>query len=204
MQPESLNRHTEATRRAIVEAGAALLLEGSDDGFTVQGVADRAGLTHRTVYRYFPTRQELLAAAARSLALEVDDDFRDVSTIREWLDGVGPHLAGAETNLSLVRRLLAAVLASEDPLAEDPLLDRDARRWEVLRAELPHLTESDARRTFAMLRHLTSSSSYVLFRLRFGMAPPEAVETIRAAALLIVDQAAARDRAAARGLPGDG
>lgn len=205
MQPASTNRHTEATRQAILKAGVELLLDRRDDEFTVQEVADRAGLTHRTVYRYFPTRQELMAATARSLTPDLGDDFRDVSTIRDWIDAVEPHLARTEANLALVRRLLAAVLASDDLLlVEERTRARDAHRWQVFRAEFPHLTEPDARRTFATLRQLTSSSSYVLFRLRFAMSPAEAVETIRAAALQIVEQAAARDRAAARGGAGYG
>lgn len=205
MQSTSTKRHIQATRRAILQAGVDLLLEREDDGFTVQEVADRAGLTHRTVYRYFPTRQELMAAAARSLTPDLGDDFRDVSTIREWIDAVEPHLARTEANFALVRRLLAAVLASGDLLlVDDRTRDSDAHRWQVFRGELRHLSAPDARRTFATLRQLTSSSSYVLFRLRFAMSPAEAVETIRAAALQIAERAAARDRAAERGNAGDG
>jgi len=204
MPTTATDRHTESTRLAILQAGVELLQERRDDGFTVQEVADRAGLTHRTVYRYFATRQELVAAAARSLVPDVDD-FRDVSTIHEWIEAVATHLDRTETNLTLVRRLLAAVLASDDlVLVEQPARERDAHRWRVFRAELPHLAEADALRTFAALRHLTSSSSYVLFRLRFGMSPPEAVDTIRAAALQLIEQAGARNRAAARGVPGHG
>jgi AcrR family transcriptional regulator len=204
MQTTVTNRHTETTRHAILQAGVELLLERSDDGFTVQEVADRAGLTHRTVYRYFPARQELMAAVARSLVPDLDD-FRDVSTTQQWIEAVAPHLARTEANLTLVRRLLAAVLASDDPLlVAERTGDRDAHRWQVFRAEFPDLAEADARRTFATLRHLTSSSSYVLYRLRFAMSPSEAVETIRAAALQIVEQTAARNRAAAREVPGDG
>ena len=57
-------RHTEATRKVILDAAVDLFLERQSDEFSVQEVADRAGLTHRTVYRYFPSRQELLGATA--------------------------------------------------------------------------------------------------------------------------------------------
>lgn len=196
-------RHTEATRQAILEAGGELLLERSNDGFTVQDVADRAGLTHRTVYRYFPTRQELLAATARLLTSGLGDDFEHVSTVEEWLDALEPHLTRVEANLALLRRLLAAVLASEDgPL--DSSRDRDTRRWDVFRAEFPHLSEREARRTFATLRHVTSSSSYLLYRLRFQLAPDESVEAILTAARLIVERAASKDRLEAERRASDG
>ena len=90
-------RHTEATRKAIVEAAAELFLDRRRGGVSVQEVADRAGLTHRTVYRYFPTRQELMGATAQYLAPGfADDPFGDVSTVedaaREHPNAAGPHI----------------------------------------------------------------------------------------------------------------
>jgi len=193
-------RHTEATRRAIVEAAAELFVDRRQDGFSVQDVADRAGLTHRTIYRYFPTRIDLIGAAAQHLAPGFgEDSYGDVSTVEEWIDGVGAHLARTEANLEVVRSVLAAMLASEDlELVGGGLHDRDTHRWEVFRRQFPHLSEDDARRTFATLRHLTSSTTYVLYRLRFGMSPAEATQTIRGGAEQIVEQAAIRDQAADR------
>ena len=193
-------RHTEATRKAIVEAAAELFVDRRREGFSVQDVADRAGLTHRTVYRYFPTRQELIAAAAQYLAPGfAEDSFGDVSTVEEWIDGVEAHLARTEANFEIVRSVLVAVLASEDLVpSEGGLHDRDVHRWEVFRRQFPRLSDDDARRTFATLRHLTSSTTYVLYRMRFAMSPSEATEAIRTGASQIVEQAALRDQAASR------
>jgi AcrR family transcriptional regulator len=194
-------RHTEATRKAIVEAAAELFVDRRQDGFSVQDVADRAGLTHRTVYRYFPTRHELIGAAAQHLAPGFgEDSFGEVSSVEEWIDALGAHLARTEANFEVVRSVLAAVLASGDlALPRAGLQDRDAHRWGVFRRQFPHLSEDDARRTFTTLRHLTSSTTYVFYRLRFGMSPAEATEAIRSGAAQIVDQAARRDRATDQG-----
>jgi AcrR family transcriptional regulator len=191
-------RHTDATRKAILEAAVDLFLERQSDGFSVQEVADRAGLTHRTVYRHFPSRQDLLGATAERLAPAlVDQRFADVSTVEEWIDAVGAHFAHTEANFELVRSVVAALLTSEDPrLFGQDLRERDSHRWEVFRRQFPHLPEGDARQTFATLRHLISSTSYVLYRLRFGMSPAEGTEAIKSAASQIVEQAARRDRAA--------
>lgn len=198
MTVAAATRHTEATRKAIVEAAAELFLDRRRNGFSVQEVADRAGLTHRTVYRYFATRQELIGAAAQHLAPSLaEDSFEEVSTVEEWMDGVEAHLARTEANFETVRRVLAAALSSEDlELAGGGLPERDAHRRKAFRRQFPHLSEADARRTFAILRHLTSSTTYVLFRLRFAMSPAEATEAIRGAAAQLVEQAALRDRAA--------
>ena len=193
-------RHTEATRRAIVEAAAELFVDRRQEGFSVQDVANRAGLTHRTVYRYFPTRHELIGAAAQHLAPGFgEDSFGEVSTVEDWIDAIGAHLARTEANLEVVRSVIAAMLASEDlVLLRGGFHDRDAHRWDVFRRQFPHLSEDDARRTFATLRHLTSSTTYVLYRLRFAMSPAEATAAIRGGASQLAEQAALRDQAADR------
>jgi len=193
-------RHAEATREAILGAAGDLFLERKIDGFSIQEVADRAGLAHRTVYRYFPTRQELLHATVQHLAPGMDEEpFSEVSTVEEWIDAVGAHLAFIEANLEVVRGLMVAALASDEVLRSDQhLRDRDAHRWEVFRRQFPHLPEGEARRTFATVRHLTSPVSYVFLRLRFGMSPAEATETIQSGASQIVEQAALRSQDAHR------
>jgi len=50
------------TRRAILEALVDVIMEKDGIGFSVQAVADRAGVTHRTIYNHFPTRQALCDA----------------------------------------------------------------------------------------------------------------------------------------------
>jgi len=192
-------RHTEATRKAILDAAVELFLDRRSDGFSVQEVADRAGLTHRTVYRYFPTRQELMGATAQHLAPGfAEESFGEVSTVEEWIDAVGAHLAVTEANFEFVRSVLVAVLASDElQVFGQGIQDRDAHRWEVFRRQFPHLQESHARQTFATLRHSLSSTSYLFYRLRFGLSPAEATEAIRTVASAIVEQAASRDRDAA-------
>jgi AcrR family transcriptional regulator len=201
MSTTAPTRQTEATRKAILGAASGLFLERKIDGFSVQEVADRAGLTHRTVYRYFPTRQELMRATVQHLAPGMDEEpFSEVSTVEEWIDGVAAHLAFIEANFEVVRGLLVAALASDELLGSDQRLrDREAHRWEVFRRQFPHLPDGDARRTFATLRHLTSPVSYVFMRLRFGMSPAEATEAIQSGASQMVEQAAIRNRAANHG-----
>jgi len=50
------------TRRAILEATVDVIMETKGIGFSVQAVADRAGVTHRTIYNHFPTREALCNA----------------------------------------------------------------------------------------------------------------------------------------------
>ncbi|HZD24189.1 MAG TPA: hypothetical protein VE569_12435, partial [Acidimicrobiia bacterium] len=81
--------------------------------------------------------------------------------------------------------------------------ERDTHRWKVFRRQLANLSDADARLTYAALRHVMSSTSYVFFRFRFGLSPVEATETIQTVASGIVEQATRRDRAAKRGRRND-
>lgn len=54
----------EATRRALVDAAAALLDEGGPDAVTLRAVGGRAGVSRGAPYGHFPDKEHLLAAVA--------------------------------------------------------------------------------------------------------------------------------------------
>jgi AcrR family transcriptional regulator len=59
--------HRAATRRRIIDAVSALVAEEHPATVSVPAVARRAGVGVATVYRYFPTKEALLDAAAREV-----------------------------------------------------------------------------------------------------------------------------------------
>lgn len=63
MQPEGLDPRVARTRRDVVDATAALLLERGWDGVTHAEVAQRAGYSKATIYTHWPTRVDLVGAA---------------------------------------------------------------------------------------------------------------------------------------------
>src|SRR5262245_6499022 len=62
MKSTSSGGNRQRTRRAILEAMVDVIMETDGIGFSVQAVADRAGVTHRTIYNHFPTRAALCDA----------------------------------------------------------------------------------------------------------------------------------------------
>jgi AcrR family transcriptional regulator len=62
MKSERGSNSRQRTRRAILEAMADVITETNGIGFSVQAVANRAGVTHRTIYNYYPTREALCEA----------------------------------------------------------------------------------------------------------------------------------------------
>src|SRR5436190_21572487 len=63
--------HAEAVRVRILSAVAELLEGGGADELTMPNVAAAAGVSLRTVYRYYPTREQLLEAAGRWIGDEL-------------------------------------------------------------------------------------------------------------------------------------
>ncbi|HWB55863.1 MAG TPA: TetR/AcrR family transcriptional regulator [Gaiellaceae bacterium] len=98
---------TAAARRAIVDATLALLSERGFHGTTIEAIASRAGVGRNTIYRRWPTKEELVADALRELTADLD--------VREG-DGLYSHLLAWVRDLTdlfadpLFSRILPAVL----------------------------------------------------------------------------------------------
>lgn len=60
-------------RDAILDALARVMAETGGKDFSIQRVADRAGVTHRTVYNHFPTREAL----RDGLAVRVEEQLAE-------------------------------------------------------------------------------------------------------------------------------
>ncbi len=101
------------TREAITDAVADVIREQGID-FSVQDVADRAGVTHRTVYRHFEGREALVDAIGERFEEWLADQG---ITEPETLDAIGWYLLSSQFGLSgarsgpAVRRTLEAVIA---------------------------------------------------------------------------------------------
>ena len=81
--------HVAATRDRILEGALAALGRVGPRRLTMSDVSDRAGLSRGTVYRYFPTKEDLLAV----LAEYEQDRFADGLRRALEEDGPDPSLA---------------------------------------------------------------------------------------------------------------
>jgi AcrR family transcriptional regulator len=71
------------TRTTVLGAAIDLLAERGYSGFSVEGVAERAGVAKTTLYRHWPTRDDLLAAAIAKL--DGDGPLPDTGSVRQDL-----------------------------------------------------------------------------------------------------------------------
>ncbi len=58
---------SETARRKVVEAGVDVLHDGGVPAFTVETIANRSGVAKTTIYRHWPSVDELLVDTLRSL-----------------------------------------------------------------------------------------------------------------------------------------
>ncbi|WP_353826373.1 TetR/AcrR family transcriptional regulator [Agromyces sp. SYSU T0242] len=187
------DRHLDATRSAILEAAHELLVERAGTDFSVQAVADRAGLTHRTVYRHFPSREELLiTAAVRKVFATPSGPASPFTSLDGWIDSLATRFAEAEANFRMLRQVLGAVLASDlyRPREGEPA-GRFDHEFGLFRREFPMLPPDELREEFAIFRQLGSTMTYIAFRTDFGLSPEHATTTIQGTLRAIASRLAA-------------
>lgn len=82
--------HAERTRARILDAVVALVGERGDCDFTMPDVAKGSGVSLRTLYRYFPARQQLVDAVAtvidQAAASNLPTAEFDLADLRSWLE----------------------------------------------------------------------------------------------------------------------
>jgi TetR/AcrR family transcriptional regulator, mexCD-oprJ operon repressor len=111
-----------AARQTLQQRVAAAILEGAAQIFAVQGeqasmndVAVAAGVARATVYRYFPSRENLLEELARAAAAEVDTRLASAR-----IDEVAPEEGIARAVRALVDVGHSFVLLARERRRSDP------------------------------------------------------------------------------------
>lgn len=160
----------ERNRQLVLEAAAELLATEGIDRLTIDAVAQRSGVARSTIYRHWPERAELLAAAFESIATftEADEDAPITTLIRTKAVDLARDLSEREMGRALPSIVAAA--ARDDAVRQALLRFRQARvdAWcaaidrATARGELPATTPVDHRvaieRFIAsfLMRHLVS------------------------------------------------
>lgn len=119
-------RWVPGARERIVLAAVDLFTERGYDDTTVVQIAERAGITKSTFFRYFPDKRELLAAGQETLSRLLAEGIADAPDGATPLEAVAVGLERASSemgpmNRELGPRISAAVAASAE-LQERALL----------------------------------------------------------------------------------
>lgn len=171
-------RQREETRRLIVEAVAGLVADGELHTFSVQDVADRAGVSYASVYRHFPTRESLLEGtyewASEVMAAEASLSPDRLEDLPDW---IGQSLPRFEEHREVSQALL--VLMGALNLQPASRRSRDDVVGALVRADAPGLPARRTRQVAAILRFLAGSHAWATLRQRFGLDAEETAEALR-------------------------
>lgn len=113
-------------RERLVAAALDLFAERGYDEVTVAEIAERAGLTRSTFFRYFPDKREVLTAGQAVMSRLLVEGIAGAPADATPLDAVGAGLdnvAGSMTSLNreLAPRVRAVIASSAELQARDQL-----------------------------------------------------------------------------------
>jgi AcrR family transcriptional regulator len=182
----------------IVDAYMALLETASPSGISMPAVAERAGVSVRTLYRYFPSKDDLQRVAAgwferRVLELMANPPRLDITNVHEYLRLLWTDLAA---------RLPAVRVQHTTP---DGRLLRAERlpqsRVQVDNALTDVITGERRREIIDLVVAITSSSMFLELVDRMGHEPESAAELAADLIELIVTSEAGRGAGEQEGAP---
>lgn len=175
------------TRELIIRAaGEVISTEGKYD-FTVQQIADRAGLSLQCVYKHFPSREALvqgmcawlyeknrgaISAGMASLGNDVTEAVRTLVRVSDEEPAV--TIAAVVVSLNLNMR----------PEARK-IVDNACRQG--LLGSMSNLSSDEAQRAFAVIRYLLSSEAWLVLKQQMGMSSEEAINALSWGLQTLVD-----------------
>jgi AcrR family transcriptional regulator len=162
------------TRNRILDAVVELSGDPNVDSVSVAEVSRRSGVAPATIYRHFPTRDEMVAAAALDRLRQYVD--RDAGS---WgLEEMRAHLLTVWTELS--NNLPLARQATVSELGREMRLTRFGRTRPMTHAAIRSLgkdpDDPHVRKFVACMEVLQSAHAFLDFHDRQGLAAEEAVD----------------------------
>jgi AcrR family transcriptional regulator len=168
-------RQAEQVRESVLDAVLTQLETRAYDDLSMAQIAEAAGISLRTLYRYFPDRDALLHAAGERLysSLEVPIEIDGAERIAE-------NFRAAARRLSTRPELARALVRSGAGRAARSGLR--PRRVEAIRAALAPVTDTldpeTAGWATAVISHLCSVASWVAIADESGLSDADAQQAV--------------------------
>jgi AcrR family transcriptional regulator len=176
------------TRSRILDATIDLLSDQSEAALTIAAVAAKAGVTDRTVYRHFDTREELLRAVWPRMQQKVGS---------QGFPQTAAALVGSPRKLfprfdeaaQLIRASVYSPAGLELRLQSNE--DRQASTIACIQDALPDLDQGALRRRAAVAQLINSAYAWEVMRQFWGLSGEEAGAAAAEALEILLGQAPA-------------
>jgi AcrR family transcriptional regulator len=179
-------RQAAGTKELILHAVGSQLAAGGIADLSVARVARRAGVSERTVYRHFPTREALLdglAAWVRGTVLDLPDPLEADALP----DAIAASFASFDEHEVMMRGFLATPGGRE--LRAHARRKRLRRINRALEDALRDCDPATARRTQAIAAHLCSTATWQALRDEADLSGAEAGEAVAYAIRTLIGEA---------------
>jgi AcrR family transcriptional regulator len=168
--PKLRDAHRDLTRVRIVDAAVALF-EANPDELTLARVAAAAGMTERTLYRHFATRDELMTAVwARVNEIVRTPNMPD--TPERLIAQPREMFPAFDEQATLIRAIVST------PQGRELRLSVNAARQAAIRNAVsmarPDLKDPEFTRLCAAVQLLDSSFAWAVMKDYWGLEGPEA------------------------------
>ena len=192
VRPSLRDEQRERTEDRILEALSDVLVEGGAAAVTMGEVARRAGVSDRTLYRYFPSRQDLFDALPAWLDELVTRDFDPAATTTpaELVATLAPAFRELERRRNVYRLLdlLPDTQQGQGALHEN----RKANVSRSVKPATAGLSKVETRNVAGLVHLLTSSRALYFLEEHWGLTADEAAEVLGWAIDVVTRHAAER------------
>jgi AcrR family transcriptional regulator len=182
------------TRERILDAVVEVVTRQGVHAFTVQNVADAAGVAHRTVYRHFATREDLLDGLDE--LIESRGREAGLNPESEALDDLTHLVRSAYRSFEAFRDAIRAYVVISIALGRRvPTFERRTRRFRkhIARA-FPGLTRAEVVEAAGVIRHLGSTRTWYLLTTEQDMSTDTASRAVCRAIQALLTDLANRDK----------
>jgi len=182
----SLNdRHTDATQKLILSTALDLLERSGVSDVTVRAVAKQAGMSERTIFRYFATRDEFLDALAKFASEQMHAPSAP-ETIDELLKYPAPLYRSFEERAQLIRGVLHTEIFSR------VRYEAAEKRWRAVAELIDSFASNRAKKDRMIaatnINYYLSASTWNYYREHFGLSLDDTISCAKSAVRLTVDE----------------
>jgi AcrR family transcriptional regulator len=167
-------RQTELTQRLILDAALEVVADAPTEPLSVRATARRAGMSERTVFRYFATREDLVNAAGAEFSRRLN--LPDPPTTLEGLLAYPVVLYGRFEELGdYIRAVLPSELSQR--MRGRAAIERRQAIASLIARLAPDRPEAERRIAAANIHYHLVASTWHYYRVHFDFTPEEAVRS---------------------------
>jgi AcrR family transcriptional regulator len=179
--PSLVVQRSDFTQRLIIGAAIALLEEAPVQELSIRAAAKKAGVSERTVFRYFPSREDFLDAVAAEMTARVQVPL-DPGTVDELLAYPRAIFMRFEETTALTKAALHSELY--DRMRKVDTEKRAAALRALVDEIAPERSEETRKLASANIRYYLIATTWHYYRFYFGFTFEETIRCARMAIAL--------------------